>query len=65
MYRSIESLCPVAGTNIMLYFKNNRKNKLMEKEIRFAVLRGRAWGEGKLDESGQEVETSSCKINKY
>ena len=37
----------------------------MEKEIRFAVLRGRAWGEGKLDESGQEVETSSCKINKY
>ena len=41
------------------------KTKLIEKEIRFEILKGRAWQEGKLVESGQEVETSSYKINKY
>ena len=37
-------------------------NKLIGREIRFVVTGG--W-EGELDEGGQKVRTSSCKINKY
>lgn len=38
-------------------------NNLREEEIRFVVTRGRGWGERRLDEGGQKVQTSSCKIN--
>ena len=37
--------------------------KLIEKEIRFGVTRGRGWGEGELHDGGQTVQTFSCKIN--
>ena len=52
MYRNSESLCCVTGTKnsvvAQLYFKNKKKhtNKLMDKEIRFVVTRGRGWGRG-------------------
>ena len=29
-----------------LYFKDKHTNKLIEKEIRFVVTRGRGWGKG-------------------
>ena len=50
-----------------LYLKNKQNNKLIKKEIRFAVTRGRGWengegkGEGELDEVSQKVQTSSYK----
>ena len=40
-------------------------NRLIEKEIRFGLTRGRGWGEGELDEGSQKVQTCSYKINKY
>ena len=47
MCRNIESLCGIPGTSIgQLYFKN----KLIEKEIRFVVIRGREWEKEKLEE---------------
>ena len=50
MYRIIKSLCCIIGTNrvvAQLYFKN----KVIEKEIRFVIIR--------------KVQTSSYEINKY
>ena len=44
---------------------NKETNKLIEKEIRFVVTRGSGEGKGELDEGGQEVQSSSYKINKY
>ena len=39
--------------------------KLIEKEIRCVVTKVESYGERELEESGQKVQTSSCKINKY
>ena len=41
----------------------SRKTKLIEKEIRFAVIRGRGLGMEELGEGGQKVQTSSYKVN--
>ena len=46
----------------------SKTNKLIEKEVRFVVTRGRGWGRGwgvELDEGGPKVQTSNYKINKY
>ena len=41
MYRNIQSLRCVPGTNIVVYINYTSKtNKLIEKEIRFVVTRG-------------------------
>lgn len=53
-----------------LYVKSKNKTKhknirLKEKEIRFIITRDRRWEERKLEESGQKVQTSSCKMNNY
>ena len=40
-----------------------QRNKLIEKEIGFAVMRDRMSGEGELDEGSQKAQTSS--YNKY
>ena len=45
MYRDIESLCCVTGTNIVVSVSytsetNKQTSKLIEKEVRFAVTRG-------------------------
>ena len=45
--------------------KQNKTKKTHKKEIRSVVTKGRGWGEGELNESGQNVLTSSYKINKY
>ena len=49
MYRNIESLCCIPGTDIVLRIKYNSKatNNLMEKEIRFVVV-GDGGGEGEV-----------------
>ena len=52
-------------TQLLYVSYTSETNKLIEKEIRFVVIRGTGWGEGKLDEGGRNVQTSSCKINKY
>ena len=44
--------------------KNKRTNKLIEKEIRFVVIRGGGCEVGELDEGGQKVQTSRYKVNK-
>lgn len=44
--------------------KEHHKTKLIEKEIRFIVTRGRRWGVGELDEGSPKVQISSYK-NKY
>ena len=64
MYRNIESLCCVTGTNSVvgqLYFKNKQTKELIEKDVKFVVTRGRGQGEGKLDEGSKEVQISSYK----
>ena len=67
MYRNIQSLYYVTGTNIVLQVnytsKNKQINKLAEKEIRFVVTRDEEWGQGELDEGSQKVQISSYKIN--
>ena len=45
--------------------ESEKKKMLRQKELRFAVTRGRGWGKWELDEGGQNVQTPSCKINKY
>ena len=49
MYRNIESLCCIPGTDIVLHIKYNLKatNNLMEEEIRFVVI-GDSGGEGEV-----------------
>ena len=37
--------------------KYKKKKKLVEKEIKHVVTRGRGWGEGKLEEGGQNIQT--------
>ena len=60
MYRNIESLFYIPGTNTGLYVHYTSKTN-SEKEIRFVVLRGRSCGEGELDEGSEEEQTSSYK----
>ena len=36
-----------------LYFKDKHTNKLIEKEIRFVVTRGRGWREGNWIKAGK------------
>ena len=43
--------------------KKNKNAKLVEKEIRYVITRGKL-GSG-LEEGGQKVQTSSYKMNKY
>ena len=49
MYRNIESLCCIPGTDIVLHIKYHLKatNNLMEEEIRFVVI-GDSGGEGEV-----------------
>lgn len=42
--------------------KKRKQIKLIEKEIRPVVIRGRGSGEGELEEGSQEVQTSPCNI---
>ena len=45
--------------NIVLQVHDTSKpNKLIEKETRFVLTRGSAWGERELDEGGNKEETS-------
>lgn len=39
--------------------KTKQSSKLIEKDTRFMVARGREWGEEKLEEGGQKVQISS------
>ena len=39
--------------------------KLIKTDIRFAVTRGERWGLGELNEGGQKVNISTCKINEH
>ena len=46
-YRSIESLCCVPETNIVLYVNYTSKpNRFIGEEIRFVVSRGTGWRKG-------------------
>ena len=63
MYRDIESLCCVPGTNIVLQVNYTSKNKQIHRKIKFVVMRG--WIEGKLHDSDQKVQTPSSKVNNY
>ena len=66
MYSNIKSLYCVPKTNIILQVIHTSKtNELIEKEMRFVVIRGEGEGEEKLDEGSQNVQTSSNKINMY
>ena len=66
MHRNIKSLGYVLGTNIVLQINYTSKtNKLIEKEVRFVVTRGRYWGEGGLDKSSQKLQTTNYKISMY
>ena len=64
MYRNIKSPCCAPVTNVVLQVNYTSENKLIEKEIRFVVARGKAWGDWELDEGGQNVQTSSYQINR-
>ena len=46
-------------------YTSKQTNKLVEKEISFVIVRGGGGGEGGMDEGGQEIQTSSYKVNKY
>ena len=41
--------------------KKTKYTKLVEKENRLVVTRGRGWGEGELEKGGQQVQTSRYK----
>ena len=63
MYRNIESICCVRGTDVVLSFTYTSKlskqtNKLIEK-------RSDLWLSEALEEGSQKVQTLSYKINKY
>ena len=46
MYRNIEPLCCVIGTNRVLYVNHTSEtNELIEKEFWFVVIRGGWWEE--------------------
>ena len=67
MYRNIESLRCVTGTNTVLQVNYTSKTntqiyKPTEKQIRFGVARGRGWGGGELDEGSQKIQTFTYKI---
>ena len=42
-----------------------RTNKLIVKETRLVVIRGRGWEKRESEKDDQKVQTSSYKINKY
>ena len=42
-----------------------KQTKLIEKDIRLVVTRGRGQEEGELEEGGQKAQTSCYKINKF
>ena len=52
MYTCKDNLIP-------LRYSGGKKKKLMEKEIRFVVIRDRGCVEGKFKGGGQNVQTSS------
>ena len=45
--------------------QNQNKTKLIEKEIGLVITRNRGQGDGGMEEGGQNMQTSSYKINKY
>ena len=47
------------------YVRNKQACKLLGNDIKFVVTRGRVRGDKEWDESGQNIKTSSYKINKY
>lgn len=56
--------------NHFTYMWNLKKRKkyptkLTEKEVWFVVTTGEGWGEEKLEEGGQKVQTFSYKIDKH
>ena len=63
--RNTESLCYVQTNTVLQFIIIQKTKNLVEKKIRLVVSRDGGLGEGELDESGQKVQTSSCKINKY
>ena len=64
MYRNIDSLCCVPGTDIVSQVNyTSKRNKLTEKEIGFVVTRG--GGGYTLEEGGHKGQTSGYKIYKY
>ena len=51
---------------ILLYVDSlKKKKKNSEKEIRFAVTRGRKWEKEVLEEGDPKVHTSSYEVSKY
>ena len=66
MYRSIESLFHVIGTNSVvdqLHFKKKQRNS--EKYIQICGQKRWDFGKSGLDVGNQKIKTSSFKINEY
>ena len=67
MYRNVELLFSVAGTNIMSYsnyISKTKKKNTNSQKIRFVVPDVGAEG-GELEEGIQKLQAYSYKINKY
>ena len=64
MYRNIESLCCVQGNNIACRSITLQK-QTHRKRDQICSTRGKRWRDEKLGKGGQNVQTSSLKINKY
>ena len=62
MYRNLESLCCVTGTNIV--FQVNYTSKTNSEKDEVCGYQRWGWEEEGLDEGGQNVQTSGYKINK-
>ena len=57
VYRNIESLCCIPGSNMVLQVNYASKtNKFIEKEIRFVAARSGVRENGKLNESSQKYK---------
>ena len=68
MYRNIKSLCCAPGTNSVIGQSIKLKKKPKQTHRKRDQICGgqkQGVGEGELDEGGQRVQTSSCKINNY
>ena len=65
MYRNIESLCSITGTNIVwsIILQKQTNKQTHRKRNNFMVTRGGEWEDQELDEGSQKAQTRSYKIN--